>query len=67
MEVGCSQPTLVDQYPGMPFLWLEFENGGEGGFLLEQAQLRKHQQEFDRVARLRAATAGRNARFTDYV
>jgi len=67
VEVGCSQPTLVDQYPGIPFLWLEFEHGGEGVFLLEQAQLRKHQQDFDRVARLRAGTADRNARSTDYV
>jgi ribosomal protein L3 glutamine methyltransferase len=67
VEVGCSQPSLVDQYPGIPFLWLEFEHGGEGVFLLEQAQLRKYQQDFDRVARLRVATADRNARSTDYV
>jgi ribosomal protein L3 glutamine methyltransferase len=67
VEVGCSQPTLLDQYPEIPFLWLEFEHGGEGVFLLEQAQLRKHQEDFDRVARLHCRTADRNARPTDYV
>jgi len=67
VEVGCSQSTLVEQYPGIPFIWLEFEHGGEGVFLLEQAQLRRHQQDFDRVARLRAGTADSNARSTDYV
>jgi ribosomal protein L3 glutamine methyltransferase len=67
VEVGCSESSLVDQYPGIPFLWLEFEHGGEGVFLLEQVQLRKYQQDFERVARQRAGTADRNARSTDYV
>jgi ribosomal protein L3 glutamine methyltransferase len=67
VEVGCSQPALIDQYPEIPFLWLEFEHGGEGVFLLEQAQLRKHQPDFDRVARQRAGTAGTNARPIEYV
>ena len=56
VEVGCSQAAVVEQYPGLPFLWLEFEHGGEGVFLLEQAQLMAHQQEFDRVADLRAGS-----------
>jgi ribosomal protein L3 glutamine methyltransferase len=66
VEVGCSQETLVEQYPGIPFLWLEFEQGGEGVFLLEQDQLRRHQQDFDRVAVLRAGTAAGKTRVTDY-
>jgi ribosomal protein L3 glutamine methyltransferase len=66
VEVGCSQQALVDQFPGIPFLWLEFEQGGEGVFLLEQAQLKKHQQEFDQVAKQRTSIADRNARPTDY-
>ncbi len=67
VEVGCSQRALVGQYPEIPFLWLEFEHGGEGVFLLEQAQLRKHQQIFDDVARRRAGTACSGSRSTDYV
>ncbi len=67
VEVGSSQQALVEQYPEIPFLWLEFEQGGEGVFLLEQDQLRKHQQDFDRVARLRDGTADSKARSTDYV
>jgi ribosomal protein L3 glutamine methyltransferase len=66
VEVGCSQETLVDLYPEIPFLWLEFEQGGEGVFLLEQDQLRKHQQDIDRVAVLRAGTADGETRVTDY-
>jgi ribosomal protein L3 glutamine methyltransferase len=67
VEVGCSQPAVVEQYPEIPFLWLEFEQGGEGVFMLELDQLRKHQQDFERVARLRAGTADSKARSTDYV
>jgi len=58
VEVGCSQMALIEQYPGVPFLWLEFEHGGEGVFLLEQSQLLAHQGEFDRVADMRAGGGG---------
>jgi len=66
VEVGCSQETLVELYPEIAFLWLEFEQGGEGVFLLEQDQLRRYQQEFDRVSVLRAGTAAGKTRVTDY-
>ena len=66
VEVGCSQETLAELYPEIAFLWLEFEQGGEGVFLLEQDQLRKHQQDFDRVAVLRAGTADGKSGVTDY-
>jgi len=66
VEVGCSQETLVELYPEIPFLWLEFEQGGEGVFLLEQDQLRRYQQDFDRVSVLRAGTAAGKTRVTDY-
>jgi ribosomal protein L3 glutamine methyltransferase len=59
VEVGCSHAAVAAQYPGVPFLWLEFEHGGEGVFLLEQAQLTAHQREFDRVAELRAGCTTR--------
>jgi ribosomal protein L3 glutamine methyltransferase len=67
VEVGSSQQALVEQYPEIPFLWLEFEQGGEGVFLLEQDQLRKRHDDFDQVAKLRTGTADRKARSTDYV
>jgi ribosomal protein L3 glutamine methyltransferase len=66
VEVGCSQQALVELYPEIPFLWLDFEHGGEGVFLLEQDQLRKHQQDFDRESGRRAGTADRKTGFTDY-
>jgi ribosomal protein L3 glutamine methyltransferase len=38
-EVGESQERLQVALPGVPFLWLEFEAGGSGVFLLDKAQL----------------------------
>lgn len=39
MEVGESAETLIDVLPDVAFLWLEFENGGDGVFLLDYDQL----------------------------
>lgn len=60
VEVGYSQNSLVAQFPEVPFIWLEFEYGGEGVLLLEAAQLTAHQATFDRVAAQRAATPTNN-------
>ena len=39
VEVGLSQKNLVKKYPEVPFTWLEFQNGGQGVFLLTYKQL----------------------------
>jgi ribosomal protein L3 glutamine methyltransferase len=39
VEVGASAEALIESYPNLPFVWLEFERGGEGIFLLHQSDL----------------------------
>lgn len=45
-EVGNSMVHMMDQYPQVPFTWIEFENGGHGVFMLTKAQLLEHADEF---------------------
>jgi len=42
VEVGDSDERLQQAYPTVPFLWLEFEHGGGGVFLLTKAELARH-------------------------
>jgi len=49
VEVGYTHAALQAQYPEVPFVWLDFENGGAGVCLLEAARLAQYQETFDRV------------------
>ena len=42
MEVGLSNEELIRSYPKVPFLWLEFDRGGEGVLRLTADQLTRY-------------------------
>lgn len=46
-EVGNSMVALAEQFPQVPFHWIEFNKGGIGVFALTKAQLVAHQQQFE--------------------
>jgi ribosomal protein L3 glutamine methyltransferase len=45
-EVGNSQAALEQEYPNVPFLWLDFEHGGNGVFVLTAGQLQQYKNQF---------------------
>jgi len=46
VELGNSQAALEACFPKVPFVWLEFEIGGQGVFLLDKSQLLQHRDSF---------------------
>jgi ribosomal protein L3 glutamine methyltransferase len=48
VEVGDSDERLQQAYPSVPFLWLEFEHGGGGVFVLTKDELGRHRRALDR-------------------
>lgn len=46
VEVGYSWPAVEQQWPEVPFLWLEFARGGEGAFMLSRQQLLEYRHLF---------------------
>jgi ribosomal protein L3 glutamine methyltransferase len=48
VEVGDTEDALLRAYPQVPFMWLEFERGGGGVFVLTAEQLAEHRNELIR-------------------
>ncbi len=42
VEVGNSEEALVEKFPNVPFVWLDFEKGGQGVFLLTYNDLKEY-------------------------
>jgi ribosomal protein L3 glutamine methyltransferase len=46
VEVGNSEQALLERFPDVPFVWLDFTKGGGGVFLLESSVLSRYRSEF---------------------
>jgi ribosomal protein L3 glutamine methyltransferase len=46
VEVGNSADVLMERYPDVPLVWLEFAHGGSGVFLISAAELSDYSETF---------------------
>ncbi|WP_438971415.1 50S ribosomal protein L3 N(5)-glutamine methyltransferase [Methylophaga sp.] len=46
VEVGNSDLAVDEKWPEMPFLWLDFDQGGHGIFMLDKSQCKTFQQRY---------------------
>lgn len=58
VEVGDSERAVARAFPTVPFLWLEFEHGGGGLFLLDQRTVARHAKAFAESAAAKGTSAG---------